>query len=102
MPLFIKYAKKYLRNIKLKISFIINIKQRRDEWFSFARCYPATNPGASQARFHILSLDRLWRCVPLPGEGDYLDMMIVNHYDHDDDYYLFQVKITENADDCYL
>ena len=32
------------------------------------------------------------RCLPLPGEGDYLDMMIVNHYDHDDDYYLFQVK----------
>ena len=42
------------------------------------------------------------RCLPLPGEDDYLDMMIVNHYDHDDDYYLFQVKITENADDCYL
>ena len=32
------------------------------------------------------------RCLPLPGEDDYLDMMIVNHYDHDDDYYLFQVK----------
>ena len=66
-----------MRNIKLKISFIINIKQRRDEWFSFARCYPATHPGASQARFHILSLHRLWRCLPLPGEEYWKKLLIV-------------------------
>ena len=46
------------------------------------------------------------RCLPLPGEGDYLDMMIVNHYDHDDDYYLFQMIVIYDSivsyHYCYL
>ena len=61
------------------------LKLGRKKIKKYSRCHPAADSRASEARFHFLSLDSIWRCLPLPGDHDDDDNDDEANYDDDDD-----------------